>query len=299
MTLASIESVTRERCYVIAEIGCSHGGSVSTAKLMIDACAWAGVDAVKSQKRCLTPGVLFTRPDLDRPYDSPHAFGSTYGEHRAALELTIDEHRELRRYAHSRGVEYSVSVWDPVSLADAYAADMPWIKIPSACAVWHDLLRASNALMRPVLLSTGGLDDQGVSAALDCFDIVPWLGVMQCCSAYPAPVGASAIGVLSGWLVDSALTVVDEYGFSGHHIGTALDLAAVALGARVLERHVTLDKGSKGSDHAASLEPGELRSLVRDVRDVEEAMWSSEKRIHECEEEPMRKLRTAVMRGEA
>jgi len=284
VTFASIAEVTRGRCYIVAEIGCNHQGRVALARELIDACAWAGVDCAKGQKRCLDEGVLFSRAELDRPYLGPHAFASTYGKHREVLELSWSEHQELHDYAHSRGIDYTASVWDPVS-ASQMPGDFSWVKVPSACAQWEELRESVRDLCKPIVISTGGSvwDDRDAPSS-------PWLGVLQCTSLYPTPhecVDLRAMAAMRG---------VDCIGLSGHHEGIAIDMAAVALGARILERHVTLDRTMRGTDHRSSLEPRGLRMLVEGVREVEAALGSKQKRIHPGETETMTKLRTEAMR---
>ncbi len=281
--IRAIREVTAERCYLVAEIGCNHQGKIELAKELIDACAWAGVDCVKGQKRCLEPGVLFSREELDRPYLGPHSFAPTYGEHRAQLELDWSEHQELHDHAYSRSVDYTVSVWDPVSASQLPTA-FSWVKVPSACAEWETLGRAVQALERPVVISTG-------ATLRPVRPLVPWLGYLQCTSLYPTPPDRVDLRAMQ-----HLRPHCDCVGFSGHHEGIAIDMAAVALGARVLERHVTLDRSMRGTDHRASLEPRDLRELVRGVHDVEAAFGNDRKRIHDGEMAIMEKLRTKVMR---
>lgn len=291
-----IHEVTQERCYVIAEIGQNHGGSMDEARRLIDAAAWCGADAVKSQKRHMPS--LFTDEELARPYESPHAYGATYGEHRAALELTIDQHADLAAYARSKGLDYSLSVWDAVSLKEAVDAGMPWIKVPSAAATAIPLLTRIANTQLPVLLSTGMCSAFEVNKAVQWLNTTPWLCVMHCTSAYPAAFEDLHLRVLSWWAREKVHDC-DAYGFSGHHRGIAVDMVALAFGARVIERHFTLDRAAKGSDHAASLEPDGLRRLVRDIRAVERALGSERKRVLECEEGPRKKLRTKKLQGAA
>jgi sialic acid synthase SpsE len=289
---------------VVAEIGQNHQGEMGLARELIDAAAWAGVDAVKGQKRSLVPGLLFTQDELDRPYTGKNSFGRTYGEHRAALEFTTDQHAELKRYAESKGITYSLSVWDPGSLGDLDALDCEWVKLPSACLTWHDLIRAAALLDRPLILSTGmstnSIVQKATELAFNNGDLeTGWLAVLQCTSAYPCEGKYVDLNVIDAWTDEDAYECIphDVVGLSGHHRGIAIDCAAVALGARIIERHVTLDRGAKGSDHAAALEPKDLHQLVRNIRETEEALGSYEKRLHDCELASMAKLRTKIMRS--
>lgn len=289
-----ITEITKTRTYVIAEIGQNHNGDFELAKQLIQVAAAAGVDAVKGQLRSLRPGDLYDQEELDRPYAGPHSFGATYGEHRKAVDFTIDQHAQLRHFAKSLGVEYSVSVWDLTSAGQAYRAQMPWIKIPSAALVWGDLLETIAQCDVPVLLSTGGSTSGQIDDAIRRLWDAPWICLMQCCSAYPADFHELNMSVISEWMQDKDL-VCDRIGFSGHHRGIAIDMAAVALGARVLERHFTLDRTMRGSDHAASLEPAGLMKLVRDVRAVEAALGEGQKRVYQSEHDVMQRLRTKKM----
>lgn len=295
---APIQEVTRTRCYVVAELGQNANGDMAEMRRLIDAAAWCGVNAVKGAKRDLAS--LFTPEELARPYESPHAYGRTYGEHRAALEFTIDQHAELAAYAATKGLTYSVSVWDEVSLREAVDAGMPWIKVPSACATALPLIRKIGLTGLPVILSTGMTTQEQCDAAVDELGAVGvhWLAVLQCSSSYPTEFADVHLRVLADWVARDAFAA-DALGVSLHTRGIAIDVAAVALGARVLERHVTLDRSAKGTDHAASLEPDGLRKLVRDVRACEAALGSSLKRLLDSERGVELKLRTEKLRGAA
>jgi N-acetylneuraminate synthase/sialic acid synthase len=284
-----IAEIAAERAYVVAEIGQNHQGDPAIARELVRRAAECGADAVKSQKRHLD--TLLTPEERSRPYDSPHSFGRTYGEHRVALELSADTHARLAELARTLGLDYFCSPWDVESARELRAAGLPYMKIPSA-ALTHDALLAEVAgYGMPVLLSTGMSTLAEVDGAVSTLSACE-LYVLQCTSAYPCE------------FTDVHLRVIPELrarygrvvGFSGHHRGISADIAAVALGARVLERHFTLDRTWKGSDHAASLEPQGLSRLVRDVRAVEAALGSSVKALQACEVNARQKLRTAALR---
>lgn len=290
----TIVDVTAMRTYVVADIGQNHNASMATARELIDACAVAGVDCVKGQKRRLD--ALFSEAELARPYAGPHAYGPTYGEHRAALELTWEQHCDLRDYTNARGMDYTVSVWDPVSFSEMQATGpWPWVKIPSASAQWSRIMVPVLAQREmPIVVSTGMCSEDDVEALISTVDRpgIPWIGALQCTSAYPCPDDAIDLRVMQLWRQRCAF---DAVGLSGHHRGIAVDCAAVGMGARIIERHVTLDRAAKGTDHAAALEPSDLSRLVRDIRCVEDALGTTRKRIHSCEAESVRKLRTSRM----
>ena len=291
----TICEVTRTRCYVIAELGQSHNGSMATARALIDAASAAGADAVKSQKR----DVAVPPASWDREYSGSNSFGRTYAEHRRALELTVEQHADLSKYARSRGMEYSCSAWDKVSLDAIDSLDPPWHKVASALGTDQSMLTWVAEKRRPTLLSTGGTDQAAVSDAIEILKmrrrtaIVPWLGVLETTMTYPNENADVGLDVLRAWLWSSTpLPFADVCGLSGHHRGIQMDVAAVALGARVIERHLTLDRTMKGTDHAASLEPGGFAKLVRDIRAVESALRGDGiKRVRDCEQAAIAKLR--------
>lgn len=290
----TIQEITAKRCYVVADIGQNHNGDLNVARELIDACAAAGVDCVKGQKRRLD--ALFSEAELARPYAGPHAYGATYGEHRAALELTWAQHDTLRSYASTLGMDYTVSVWDPVSFSEMQTCGpWPWVKIPSASAQWSGIMTPVLSQCEvPVVVSTGMCSEDDVEALITLVDRpgIPWIAALQCTSAYPCPDDAIDLRVMQLWRQRCAF---DAVGLSGHHRGIAVDCAAVGMGARIIERHVTLDRAAKGTDHAAALEPRDLSRLVRDIRCVEDALGSTRKRMHACEAESARKLRTSRM----
>jgi len=293
-----IAEVTQERVYVIAELGACHNGSMATACEMIDAAADAGADAVKLQRRCLTPGVLFTRAELDRAYANPNSFGATYGEHRAALELPMDDLNALADYARDAGMDCGISTWDTVSAAEcATVGRFDFLKVPSACVRSKALVECVLGMDMPVLISIGMCEDTDVANLLDWVmdSDAPWVGMLQCTSAYPCPFHAMNLNVIDA--MRHASLPVDAVGLSGHHLGIAVDIGAIAKGATVLERHTTLDRTMRGTDHAAALEPQGLTKLVRDIRAFESACGDGMKRVEECERPAMEKLRTEALSG--
>ena len=287
-TGSKMAQITRERTYIIAEIGQNHQGDVKIAKELIKRSVEAGVDAVKSQKRHIDS--LLNPEEQARVYDSPHAFGKTYGEHRRALELSMDTHKELFEFAKSLGIDYFCSPWDMISARELRDAGMPVMKIPSAALTHSSMLKEIAGYNMPVILSTGMSSIEEIDVAMKSLEGAE-VYLLQCTSAYPCD------------FEDIHLRVIPELGrrygkvvgFSGHHRGVAIDLAAIALGARVIERHFTLDRTWRGSDHAASLEPPGLSRLVRDVRAVERSMGSAIKTVQASEIAPRQKLRTAAM----
>ncbi|MCC6748471.1 MAG: N-acetylneuraminate synthase family protein [Deltaproteobacteria bacterium] len=282
--VSRIGEIVRERTYVIAEIGQNHQGDLSIARELVRTAKLCGADAVKSQKRDIR--TLLTPEEYAKPYDSPHSFGKTYGEHREALELSREAHAELLAYANELGLEYFCSPWDVPSARLLHEIGTPLFKVPSAALTQHALLRELASYRKPIILSTGMSTLDEIDAAVGVLSGAE-LYLMQCTSAYPATFDSINLRAVP--------TLAERYerpvGLSGHHKGIAVDAAAVALGARLLERHFTLDRTWRGTDHAASLEPTGLSRLVRDVRAVETSMGDGVKRLQECELASRAKLR--------
>jgi YrbI family 3-deoxy-D-manno-octulosonate 8-phosphate phosphatase len=284
---SSIASITDQRCYLIAEIGQNHQGELSLAKELLHSAKLCGVDAVKSQKRDIME--LLTPEERARPYTSAHAFGPTYGEHREALELTPDEYAELFDYARALGIDFFASPWDVSSAKLLDQLGCPLFKIASASLTHGPLLDAVIATGKPVVLSTGMSTLDEIDVAVERLSETE-LYILQCTSAYPASFDSIHLRAMQSLRERYGRTT----GLSGHHKGIAVDAAAIALGARIIERHFTLDRTWKGSDHAASLEPPGLAKLVRDVRAVEAALGDTDKQLLECELGSRNKLRGSV-----
>ncbi len=280
-----IATTTADRCYVIAEIGQNHQGELSLAKELLHAAKLCGVDAVKSQKRDIME--LLTPEERARPYTTAHAFGPTYGEHRQALELSREDYAELFAYARSLDIEFFASPWDISSAKTLDELGAPLFKIASASLTNHALLNTVAATGKPVILSTGMSTIDEIDAAVARLDGIEHY-LLQCTSAYPASFDTIHLRAMQTLAERYDLTV----GLSGHHKGIAVDAAAIALGARIIERHFTLDRTWKGSDHAASLEPPGLAKLVRDIRAVEAALGDGDKRVLDCEISARTKLRS-------
>jgi len=287
-----IAEITRKRTYLIAEIGNNHQGDLEIAKELLRQAKICGADAVKSQKRDIK--TLLTPEEHARPYASPHAFGRTYGEHREKLELPETAWRELFTFADSLDLDFFASPWDVPSARLLRSLGCPILKIPSAAATHVNLLEEVAAYGLPAILSTGMTALEEIDQAVRILDRCE-LYLLQCTSDYPCAFSDVHLRVLHALRERYGRTV----GLSGHHRGIAVDAAAVALGARVIERHFTLDRTWKGSDHAASLEPPGLARLVRDVRAVEQALGSAHKQVLACEQPALHKLRGATMRKAA
>jgi sialic acid synthase SpsE len=258
------------RVVIIAEMGINHQGNLDLARKLIAGAKSAGADWVKGQKRCIRE--YLTPEQYDRPYDSPHAFGPTYGLHKEALEFSQDQWRELFQFAEDVGIPIFTSVMDITSARQMRELGMEMFKIGSGELNKWELLKEIRSYGKPILLSTGMSTLEEIRKAVDILKGAD-VTLMHCTSVYPCPSKLLNLRVIPTLIKEFALPV----GFSGHHSSVGEDLAAVALGACVVERHFTIDRTMKGTDQAASLEPTGMNSLVRHVRAVEEALGSAEK----------------------
>ncbi|MDY6882083.1 MAG: N-acetylneuraminate synthase family protein [Thermodesulfobacteriota bacterium] len=275
-----------DRCYVIAEIGHNHQGDVEKAKEMFKVAKWCGVDAVKLQKR--DNRALYTDELYNAPYASENSFGDTYGRHREALEFGRDEYRELQAYAREIGVAFFATAFDFESVDFLADLDMPAFKIASGDLKNTPLQKHIAQVGKPVLLSTGGGTLEDVKRAYHTImPINPQLCIMQCTASYPAQVEDLNLRVITRYRTQFPDTVI---GFSDHQNGIAMAVAGYLLGALVIEKHFTLNRALKGTDHSYSLEPIGMQKLVRDLRRVPLALGSDEKTPLDCEQKPLHKM---------
>ncbi|XP_022252228.1 sialic acid synthase-like isoform X2 [Limulus polyphemus] len=245
-----------------------------------------GANCVKFQKSDLNS--RFNKAALDRPYTSHHSWGNTYGQHRAHLEFSESQFKELKKHAERHEIIFSASGMDMVSLRFLNQLGVPFFKIGSGDANNYSLIQDVARFGKPLIVSTGmqSIDTvQKVYYLLKQFNIK--LGFLHCVSAYPAPPSDINLRVIQSYQEKFPDVVI---GYSGHETGTDISIAAVALGAKILERHLTLDKTWKGSDHCASLDPEEFQQLVSQVRNVETALGSHIKIVRESEIACYRKL---------
>lgn len=283
-----------KRPRVIAEIGCNHRGEPETAREMVLVAAHVcGVDVVKFQKRnpkeCLTP------EQYAAPHPVPHnAYGETYGAHREALEFDLEEHRRLKELCETCGVVYSTSVWDMTSAREIASLEPVMIKVPSACNTHFEMLGylcdEYGGELHVSLGMTTRLEEERIVEFLRARDRLKDTVLYACVSGYP--VAYEDLSLLEvERLVKEYRSHCKGIGYSGHHLGIAADIAAMTLGAEWIERHFTLDRTWKGTDHAASLEPDAMRQLVRDVRDVSKALAPKRAELLPVEEVQRRKLK--------
>lgn len=261
--------------YVIAEIGCNHKGEMDTAKKMIEVAAlFCEVDAVKFQKRCNRE--LLTEEQYNAPHPNPYnSYGNTYGEHREFLEFDLEQHKQLKEWCEQYGVTYSTSVWDLTSAKEIASLHPKFIKIPSASNCNYEMLEWLCSHYEGEIQISFGMttrdEEEKIVRLFEDNGRAQDLTIFSCTSGYPVPFEDVCLLEISR-LRDSYSGIVKQIGFSGHHLGIAIDVAAYTLGAEVFERHYTLDRTWKGTDHAASLEPDGMRKLKRNLLAAQKAL---------------------------
>jgi sialic acid synthase len=272
-------------CYVIAEIGHNHGGSLATCKEMFDAAKWAGCSAVKLQKR--DNKTLYTEEMYNAPYNSENAFGPTYGLHREALEFNDEQYLDLKFYAKKIGITFFATAFDLPSVGVLVALDMPAIKIASGDLTNFTLLNAVATFTTPVIFSTGGGDMKQALAAKEVFDKAGCpKAVLQCTSGYPASYDELNLKVIESYRALMWDTVI---GWSAHDTGIAMASVAYALGARIIEKHFTLNRAMKGTDQSMSLEPQGMRTMIDNLKQCRVALGDGRKSRLQSEYEPLKK----------
>ena len=278
---------------VVAEIGCNHKGGLDIAKDMVRVAKLCGAEAVKFQKR--NPPELLSEEQYNAPHPNPvNSYGRTYGEHREVLELTAEQHDELKRHCEEVGITYSTSVWDMTSAQEIAALEPAFIKIPSASNLHFEMLGWLRDHYRGQIHISFGMTSRDEEEQIVRFfeearrgqDLV----IYACTSGYPVPFEDICLYEITR-LREAFSHRVGHIGFSGHHLGIAADVAAMTLGAEWIERHFTLDRTWKGTDHAASLEPDGLRRLCRDVKNVHLALKHKSQEILPIEQEQRDKLK--------
>lgn len=275
-------------CYIIAEIGINHNGSLEIAKKLIDEAAAAGCDAVKFQKR--TPELCTPKDQWEIMRDTPWGRMS-YIDYRYKVEFGYDEYAEIDRYSKEKGIDWFVSCWDEESVDFIEQFNPPVYKFASASLTDFALIEKVTMLNKPYMLSTGMSTMQQITDAVDKFGTKNLL-IAHSTSAYPCPPKELNLKMIH--------TLEDMYpetpiGYSGHETGLATTVAAVAMGASFVERHFTLDRAMWGSDQAASVEPGGMQRLVRDIRDVETAFGDGVKKVYDSEMGAMKRLRRTTI----
>lgn len=280
--------------YVIAEAGCNHKGDMKIAKELIEVAAlFCKADAIKFQKRCNKE--LLTKEQYNAPHPNPaNSYGDTYGEHREFLEFDVEQHAQLKRWCEEYGITYSTSVWDLTSAKEICSLNPKFIKIPSACNNHYEMLQwLCDNYEGEIQISLGMTTHKEEEELINLFvkngrnkDLV----IYNCTSGYPVPFEDVCLLEIKR-IVDKYANMVKRIGFSGHHLGIAVDVAAYTLGASVIERHYTLDRTWKGTDHAASLEPDGVRKLVRNLNSTFKALTYKSQEILPIEQVQRDKLK--------
>lgn len=278
-----------EPVYIIAEIGINHNGSLELAKKLIDGAVFAGCDAVKFQKR--TPELSTPKDQWDIERDTPWG-RMTYIEYRHKVEFGYDEYAQINEYCRQKGIHWFVSPWDEGAVQFIQQFDPVAIKLASATITDINLLERVRDLDKPVILSTG------MSTMKEIENSIAFLGTQnsllaQSTSTYPCKINELNLLVIRSFMEKYKTVPV---GYSGHETGLAPTLAAVALGASFVERHITLDRAMWGTDQAASVEIGGMFRLVKDIRDIENAMGDGQKVVYESERASQKKLRKYITR---
>ena len=280
--------------YIIAEAGCNHMGQMEIAHELINTAAiFCKADAIKFQKRC--PKELLTPEQYNAPHPNPvNSYGKTYGEHREFLEFTVDQHAQLKEWCEEVGITYSTSVWDMTSAKEIAGLKPEFIKIPSACNTHFEMLQwLCDNYQGEIQLSFGMTSHEEEEQIVQLFEKngrAKDLVLFNCTSGYPVPFKDVCLLEITR-MRKAYENRVKAIGFSGHHLGIAVDDAAYTLGASYIERHYTLDRTWKGTDHAASLEPDGIRRLVRNLNALYEALNYKESEILPIEQVQRDKLK--------
>jgi sialic acid synthase len=286
LQIESTEIHDASDCYVIAEIGHNHQGNLDTAKELFLAAKECGVNAVKLQKR--DNRSLYTREMYNKPYDNENSFGATYGQHREFLEFGPSEYKELQRFAGELGLTFFATAFDFRSADFLAELNAPAFKIASGDLRNIPLLKYVAAFQKPLVVSTGGGTIDDVQRAYDAvMPINSQLAILQCTAGYPCAFEEMNLRVITSFRERFPDIVI---GLSSHDSGIAMVVAAYILGARIIEKHFTLNRAMKGTDHAFSLERGGMRRVVRDLKRVRLALGDGVKRTYQSEVAPLLKM---------
>ncbi|MES2393187.1 MAG: N-acetylneuraminate synthase family protein [Acidobacteriota bacterium] len=269
-------------CYIIAEVGINHNGDIDLAKRLISVAVAAGCDAVKFQKR--TVEVVYTEKELATP--RPNPFGETNGDLKRGLEFHEEDYAEIASFCKQLKIDWFVSPWDEASVDFIQMFNPPCYKIASASLTDDHLLKHVRSTGKPIIASTGMSTYAEIDHAVEVLGKENLI-LMHTTSTYPAKYEQLNLKAIPSMIERYGIPV----GYSGHETGIPTSVAAAALGACCVERHITMDRAMWGSDQAASLEPNGISRLVRDIRLVEQSMGDGVKRVYEEEIPVMKKLR--------
>ena len=264
------------KTFFIAEIGINHNGSLETAEKLIKECKIAGVDAVKFQKRTIDK--VYTKEELAKERES--VFGKTNGDLKKGLEFSNNDFQKIDKICKDNNIIWFASCWDEESVDFMENFNIPCYKIASASLTDKNLLEYTAKTKKPIILSTGMSSEDEIEKSVNLFDLNNLI-ILHCTSAYPCNIEELNLSYIKTLKKNYSCPI----GYSGHEVGLSTTLAAVALGAKVVERHVTLDRSMWGSDQSASIEPQGLKKLVRDIRTFEEAYGNGKKKVYESEKQ--------------
>jgi sialic acid synthase len=270
-------------CFVLAEVGNNHQGSVAEAHALIDMAADCGANGVKFQRR--HNQTLYSRALLDQVYDNEVSFGPTYGAHREALELPLSAYPELIAHAHRREMAFVCTAFDETSAYHLASQSVDAIKIASGGVTDERLIRCADKLGLPLLISTGGCTENDIRAA---HELAPTALLLHCTASYPCAWDELNLSYIDRLRNLFPTTVI---GWSGHDNGIAMAVMAYTLGARLIEKHITRNHTNKGTDHAFSLEHSGLEKLCRDLRRAHVAQGDGVKHYYASERKPISKMR--------
>ena len=287
----------KKKINIVAEIGCNHMGKINLAKKFIENLAYfCNAKYVKFQKRDIK--TLFNEKEYNSPHPNPiNSFGKTYGEHREKLELGINDHKKLKKFSKKLGLTYATSVWDLNSAKQIIKLNPSYIKIPSGTNMNFEIYEyLVKKYKGDIHISLGMTDKKEENEIIKYFrkkDKLKKLILYSCTSGYPVPFDQICLLEIERLIKDNKKKV-KAIGFSGHHNGIAVDMAAIALGAEWIERHFTLDRTWKGTDHAASLEPDGMRKLIRNSEEVINALSYKNGKILKIEKDQRKKLKKII-----
>jgi len=284
MNLGNIKLTNNSPSYIIAEIGINHNGDINIAKELIKVAKEAGCDAVKFQKR--NPDVCVPEKQKNVMRETPWGY-ITYLDYKYKVEFEKEEYDTINDYCKSLNIHWFASPWDVDSVQFLSQYDIPALKVPSASLNDIELLKSMKETNIPIILSTGMSTQEEVDAAIDLLDGNE-IAVLHCVSTYPTPPEELNLNVIKTFQNKYPNMII---GYSGHETGLSTTYAAVALGAKIIERHITLDRSMWGTDHSASVEPQGLKSLVGNIRDIESSMGNGIKEVTKGEIPIREKLR--------
>ena len=286
------ESSSKDQSYVIAEIGNNHQGSLQIAAEMIKSAHLSGANCVKFQRR--RNSELFTKSFFDTPYDNPNSFGETYGAHREYLELSLSDLAKLKDIADSIGIDFLVTPFDFGSLEDLISINVKSFKIASADIVHIPLIEKVLQTNVPVIISTGHCEFNDINRVFDLLDKYKNpVSLLHCTASYPSPIKDMNLSCITSLIKNYGHRSV--IGLSDHENGIDCASTAYMLGARVFEKHFTLDRSSKGTDNSFSLEPSGLSKLVRNLKRIPLSLGNSDKAILPSESKPVYKMRKSIV----